>query len=107
MIKGRHAMAIKTLLLIRRSDTHKGVVVPCMNSVTRWDECYNDEHEVQPFEQRYNQNTRKVKKAAGFHILVQDILSKGHEWVMNDVPDGAARFDYIIGSGTINDHDAV
>ncbi|KAD2393142.1 hypothetical protein E3N88_40119 [Mikania micrantha] len=95
MIKGRHAMAIKTLLLIRRSDTHKGVVVPCMNSVTRWDECYNDEHEVQPFEQKVQPKHKESEESCWVpHPRTGIYYPKGHEWVMNDVPDGAARFDY-------------
>ncbi|KAI3815276.1 hypothetical protein L1987_14938 [Smallanthus sonchifolius] len=99
MTRGGLATTIKTLFR-RRSNiiTPKGVVIRCMNKVARWDECYDDEHEVQSFEHKVHPQDKKYKEHEEScwipHSRTGIYYPKGHEWVMKDVPDGAARFDY-------------
>ncbi|KAJ0821486.1 hypothetical protein HanPSC8_Chr16g0720791 [Helianthus annuus] len=99
MTRGGLAMTIKTLLLRRsKSITPKGVVVRFMNKVARWDECYVDEHEVQSFQHNIQLQDNKYKEHdEGYwipHPRTGIHYPKGQEWVMKDVPDGAATFDY-------------
>ncbi|MFS7995774.1 putative Late embryogenesis abundant protein, LEA_3 subgroup [Helianthus anomalus] len=100
MTKGGLATTIKTLLLRRRTNgiTPKGVVVRCMNKVARWDECYDDEHEVQSLEPKIEPQDKICKEHEEScwipHPRTGIYYPKGHEWVMKDVPNGAAIFDY-------------
>lgn len=70
-----------------------------MNKVALWEECYYDgEHEVQSFEHKEQVHDVKYKEHEEScwipHPRTGIYYPKGHEWVMKDVPDNAARFDY-------------
>ncbi|KAJ0443112.1 hypothetical protein HanRHA438_Chr16g0763821 [Helianthus annuus] len=98
MTRGGQAMTITTLLFRSKAITPKRVVVRCMNKVAKWDECCDDEHEVQSFDHKVQPQDNKYKEYdEGYwipHPRTGIYYPKGHEWVMKDVPDGAATFDY-------------
>ncbi|KAI7731338.1 hypothetical protein M8C21_002781 [Ambrosia artemisiifolia] len=100
MIRGGLASTTKMLNLRCRSNTitPKRVVVRYMNKVARFDECHIDEHEVQSYEHRVlpqDKNYKEREESCWIpHPRTGIYYLKGHEWVMDDVPDGAARFDY-------------
>ncbi|GJT03981.1 hypothetical protein Tco_0838443 [Tanacetum coccineum] len=62
----------------------------------RWNECYDNEDELQSFRHKTRQQDKVYEEREEscwiLHLRTGIFYSKGHEEVMNEVPDGAAIF---------------
>nr|GEV07441.1 hypothetical protein [Tanacetum cinerariifolium] len=99
MTRGRLATTIRTLRVRENSTiTPKVVVGRCMSKVARWDEWYEEKDDVQlPKNDVHGKD--KVYEEHEESCWIPDprtgiYYPKGHEWVMKDVPVGAARLAY-------------
>nr|KAJ0202789.1 hypothetical protein LSAT_V11C500269600 [Lactuca sativa] len=105
MTKAGFAMTIQTLLarLRRSSIISKAMVERCMSKVAKGNECYDYEesevqsqslkNKVQGEKKEYNEQQQEEECWIP-HRRTGIYYPKGHEWVMEDVPDGAACFAY-------------
>ncbi|GKC22279.1 hypothetical protein Tco_1024429 [Tanacetum coccineum] len=62
----------------------------------RWNECYDNEDELQSFRHKARQQDKvydeREESCWILHLCTGIFYLKGHEGVMNEVPDGAAIF---------------
>ncbi|KAL4588623.1 hypothetical protein LXL04_001515 [Taraxacum kok-saghyz] len=99
MPKGGFAITIQTLLARRRSSiTSKAMVGRFMSKVAQVNGCYDDEdsevlkHKVKGGKKEYDEHGEAECWVP--HNRTGIYYPKGHEWVMEDVPEGAACFAY-------------
>ncbi|GJX94717.1 RNA-directed DNA polymerase, eukaryota, reverse transcriptase zinc-binding domain protein [Tanacetum coccineum] len=66
------------------------------NGDTKWNECYDNEDELQSFRHKARQQDKVYEEREEscwiLHLRTGIFYPKGHEGVMNEVPDGAAIF---------------
>ncbi|GKA87217.1 hypothetical protein Tco_0808928 [Tanacetum coccineum] len=66
------------------------------NSATIWNECYDNEDELESFRHKARQQDKVYEEREEscwiLHLRTGIFYPKGHEGVMNEVPDGAAIF---------------
>ncbi|KAI3789192.1 hypothetical protein L2E82_01982 [Cichorium intybus] len=102
MTKGGFATTIKALLARRNSSiTSKAMVARCMSNVAGGNVCYDNEGEVVHSQSSKHKVQGQKTEYEGHeeecwipHNRTGIYYPKGHEWVMEDVPDGAACFAY-------------
>ncbi|GKA26755.1 26S proteasome non-ATPase regulatory subunit 7 homolog A [Tanacetum coccineum] len=67
-----------------------------MLNLIRWNECYDNEDELQSFRHKARQQDKVYEEREEscwiLHLRTGIFYPKGHEGVMNEVPDGAAIF---------------
>ncbi|GJY15467.1 hypothetical protein Tco_0385889 [Tanacetum coccineum] len=65
-------------------------------NVFRWNECHDNEDELQSFRHKARQQDKVYDECEEsywiLHLCTGIFYLKGHEGVMNEVPDGAAIF---------------
>ncbi|GJR37771.1 hypothetical protein Tco_1213455 [Tanacetum coccineum] len=77
----------------------KGLAILMLSNklrVDQWNECYNNEDELQSFRHKTRQQDKVYEEREECcwipHLCTGIFYLKGHEGVMNEVPDGAASF---------------
>ncbi|GKB36493.1 hypothetical protein Tco_0881435 [Tanacetum coccineum] len=71
-------------------------MVPLLLNINEWNECYDNEDELQSFRHKARQQDKVYEEREEscwiLHLRTGIFYPKGHEGVMNEVPDGAAIF---------------
>ncbi|GKE17831.1 hypothetical protein Tco_1425408 [Tanacetum coccineum] len=80
----------------RRLPPPPSVAAPPSLKCFRWNECYDNKDELQSFRHKARQQDKVYEEREEScwipHLRTGVFYPKGHEWVMNEVPDGAGSF---------------